>query len=207
MSLSDSDNGSVESVDYKTHFNVLSATFLIHSLHRLNTEPPITTRHLSIQVSPTRDTRSNSLKMPNYSNSTRATNAAPPRKPEEIAADILVTISFQDTQKASCQPIHPTSSQIQTTFRLCLSYMYQLRGRLSLDHYNRFLRVLGCYKRPSTFEETRYELSGVFEVANSYDLWEQLLDLVFPAWAAALEKSEQNRLARLQKAGKGLPTS
>ncbi|KAL8908182.1 MAG: hypothetical protein Q9171_005566 [Xanthocarpia ochracea] len=145
--------------------------------------------------------------MPNYSNSTRATNAAPPRKPEEIAADILIAINFQDTQKASSQPIHPTSSQIQTTFRLCLSYMYQLRGRLSLNHYNQFLRVLGSYKRPSTFEETRHELSGVYEVANEYELWEQLLDLVFPAWKTRLEKSENARLARLQKAGKGLPTS
>ncbi|KAL8920801.1 MAG: hypothetical protein Q9172_004341 [Xanthocarpia lactea] len=145
--------------------------------------------------------------MPNYSNSTRATNAAAPRKPEEIAADILVAINFQDTQKASSQPIHPTSSQIQTTFRLCLSYMYELRGRLSLNHYNKFLGILRSYKRPSTFEETRYELSGVFELANEYELWEELLDLVFPFWLSALENSEQKRLARMQKAGKGLPTS
>ncbi|KAL8768245.1 MAG: hypothetical protein Q9209_005475 [Squamulea sp. 1 TL-2023] len=129
----------------------------------------------------------------------------PNSKPEDLAANTLLAIHFQDLQTASSNPTHPTSSQLHTTYTLCLSYVHKLRHRLPPQYYTRFLNALAAYKKPHTFEVTRYELSVVFELANEYELWEECLELVFPCWERKLEGAEQERLRRLQRRGMGLP--
>ncbi|KAL8781440.1 MAG: hypothetical protein Q9213_005991 [Squamulea squamosa] len=126
-------------------------------------------------------------------------------KPEDLAANTLLAIHFQDLQTASSNPTHPTPSQLSTTHNLCLSYIRKLRQRLPPQYLMRFLNVLSAYKNPHTFEVTRYELSVVFELANEYELWEELLELMFPCWERRLEGVEQERLRMLQRRGMGLP--
>ncbi|KAL8725640.1 MAG: hypothetical protein Q9166_007217 [cf. Caloplaca sp. 2 TL-2023] len=136
-----------------------------------------------------------------------STSAASTHTSESHFARILLSIHHLDTQKASSTPTPLTSRSTSTLSHLCISYIYKVRGRLSHAHYNRFCAILVSFKNPRTFEETRHELSVVFELANEYDLWEELVDLVFPAWKGKLEEVEQKRYIRMQKAGKGLPVS
>lgn len=129
----------------------------------------------------------------------------PSRTIESLAAGTLFQLYYQDHQNSSANPIPLTSSQIDIKGRLCLSYVFQVSAHLSHEHFNRFLNVLRAYKKQNSFEITRHELSTIFELANEYVLWDELLDLVFPAWTKALEASEQARLRRMQQQGKGLP--
>ncbi|KAI4274254.1 MAG: hypothetical protein L6R38_006148 [Xanthoria sp. 2 TBL-2021] len=121
------------------------------------------------------------------------------------AAGILFQLYYQDHQKSSANPVPLTFSQIDIKRGLCLSYVYQVSVHLSSEYFNSFVDVLRAYKNPHSFEITRHELSTIFELANEHYLWQELLDLVFPAWTKALDASEQARLRRMEQQGKGLP--
>ncbi|KAL8768313.1 MAG: hypothetical protein Q9209_005452 [Squamulea sp. 1 TL-2023] len=104
-------------------------------------------------------------------------------------------------------PRPPSNREAEALYSQLLSYIHKLRARLPHASYNRFCHVLASFGKDSmhTFETTRYELSVVFELANEYELWEEMLEMVFPVWTKWQEDWEQKRLGRMQRGGKGLP--
>ncbi|KAI4168600.1 MAG: hypothetical protein LQ343_006264 [Gyalolechia ehrenbergii] len=117
----------------------------------------------------------------------------------KFAANRLLAISFSDANAyQSIGDPTPLDYKHEERLRIALAYIYKVNGRLNKSYYSRFSKALDAHGKTAQLEQTRKEISEVFELANEYELWEEFLDCFMPHWQYKRGEKEQEMM-RLAK--------
>ncbi|KAL9028683.1 MAG: hypothetical protein Q9196_002985 [Gyalolechia fulgens] len=118
---------------------------------------------------------------------------------QKLAANRLLAISFSDADAhQSIGDPTPIDYKQEERLHLSLAYIYKVSGRLDSGYYSRFLKVLEAHGVTAQLEQTRTEVSEIFELANEYELWEEFLDCFMPHWQYEQEQKEQKEMRLAQ---------